>query len=62
MTITVVTATANHYWADGIVGVALLLLAAGSQWAVRRGFRLIRPVSVALPDVETPDPQLARSQ
>lgn len=62
MTITVVTATANHYWADGIVGVCLLLLAAGSQWAVRRGFQLIRPVSVALPDVETPDPELARSQ
>ncbi len=61
MTITVVTATANHYWADGIVGVCLLLLAAGSQWAVRRGFQLVRPVSVALPDA-TPDPELARSQ
>jgi hypothetical protein len=61
MTITVVTATANHYWADGIVGVCLLLLAAGSQWAVRRGFQLVRPVSVPLPDA-TPDPELARSQ
>lgn len=35
-TIFVVTATGNHYWSDGIVAVALLVLALLAQWTVRR--------------------------
>jgi hypothetical protein len=59
LTITVVLATANHYWADGIVGVALLLISAGIQTGARRGARWIRGTRVA--SVEVPEPELARS-
>ena len=59
MTITVVVATANHYWADGIVGVALLMLSAGIQALVRRAAALIRRTRV--PSAEVPAPELARS-
>ena len=38
-TIFVVTATGNHYWADGIVAVALLVGAMVTQWAVRALWR-----------------------
>jgi hypothetical protein len=58
LTITVVVATANHYWADGIVAVALLLLSAGIQALVRRGVRWVkgRPAVRSrgqLPEIET---------
>ncbi|MBS2538324.1 phosphatase PAP2 family protein [Catenulispora sp. NF23] len=59
LTITVVLVTANHYWADGIVGVALLLLSAGIQAGVRRGARWIRPGRVA--SAALTEPELARS-
>ena len=59
MTVTVVVATANHYWADGIVGVALLLLSAGIQAVVRRAAAWIR--SARVPSAEVPAPELARS-
>jgi len=59
LTITVVLATANHYWADGIVGVALLLISAGIQAGVRRGAGLIRAPRVA--SAEPTEPELARS-
>lgn len=32
----VVVATANHFWLDGVVAVAVLLLCASTQWAARR--------------------------
>ncbi|MFJ6216234.1 phosphatase PAP2 family protein [Streptomyces sp. NPDC092296] len=32
VTVSVVVVTANHFWADGIVAVALLLLAYAAQW------------------------------
>ncbi|MGA5703562.1 phosphatase PAP2 family protein [Peterkaempfera bronchialis] len=32
VTVAVVVVTANHFWADGIVAVALLLLAYAAQW------------------------------
>jgi PAP2 superfamily len=35
LTIFVVAATANHFWLDGIVAVALLILAIAVQWAGR---------------------------
>jgi hypothetical protein len=35
LTIFVVAATANHFWLDGIVAVALLVLAMAVQWAGR---------------------------
>jgi len=38
ITIFVVAATANHFWLDGIVAVALLALSMGAQWAARRAF------------------------
>jgi hypothetical protein len=40
MTVVVVTATANHWWLDGVVGVAMLVVAAAAdrsaRWALRR--------------------------
>ena len=59
MTVLVVVATANHYWADGIVGVALLLLSAGIQALVRRAAALLRRTPV--PSADVPAPELARS-
>jgi hypothetical protein len=38
LTIFVVAATANHFWLDGIVAVALLALAMAGQWATRRAY------------------------
>jgi hypothetical protein len=38
LTIFVVAATANHFWLDGIVAVALLALAMAGQWAARRAY------------------------
>jgi hypothetical protein len=55
LTITVVTATANHYWADGIVAVALLLLSEALQWLVRRVARLVRREPVPSDGVATPE-------
>ena len=57
LTITVVTATANHYWADGIVAVALLLLSAGLQWLARRVAERFRREPV--PSGDVPSPELA---
>jgi hypothetical protein len=59
LTITVVLATANHYWADGIVGVALLLISAGIQAGTRRGAGWIQSTRVA--SAEVTEPELARS-
>ncbi|OLE26420.1 MAG: hypothetical protein AUG49_08185 [Catenulispora sp. 13_1_20CM_3_70_7] len=59
MTIVVVLVTANHYWADGIVGIALLLLSAGIQALVRRAAAWIRGARV--PSADVPAPELARS-
>lgn len=52
ITIFVVVATANHFWLDGIVAVALLGLALAVQWVVRRvAVRLRRPVvPIAIPE------------
>ncbi|WP_371479336.1 phosphatase PAP2 family protein [Kitasatospora sp. NBC_00315] len=36
LTVWVVIVTANHFWADGLVGVFILALTLGAQWAVRR--------------------------
>jgi len=51
LTIFVVAATANHFWLDGIVAVALLALSLGAQWAGRRVLAAVRrpAASVALP-------------
>ena len=38
-TVFVVTATGNHYWADGIVAVALMIGAMGTQWTIRTLWR-----------------------
>jgi hypothetical protein len=55
LTITVVVATANHYWADGIVAVALILLSAGLQGAARRVARNFPRGAVASDGIETPE-------
>lgn len=51
LTIFVVVATANHFWLDGIVAVALLGLSLAVQWAVRGVVVRLRPpvVPVAIP-------------
>lgn len=38
-TVFVVVATGNHYWADGIVAIALLVTALSAQWGVRTLWR-----------------------
>jgi hypothetical protein len=61
LTIFVVAATANHFWLDGIVAVALLVLAIAVQWAGRAlatavaarlsaGMALPEPEAVAISD------------
>lgn len=60
LTIFVVAATANHFWLDGIVAIALLGLALAVQWAARRAFAALRrpvlPVAIPEPDaVGIPD-------
>jgi hypothetical protein len=60
LTIFVVAATANHFWLDGIVAVALLGFSLGVQWAARRAVAALRrpvvPVAVPQPDaVGIPD-------
>ena len=55
LTIFVVAATANHFWLDGIVAVALLALSLAAQWAGRRMLAAVRrpatPRVVLEPDV-----------
>ncbi len=45
LTVWVVVVTANHFWADGLVGVLILVSALAVQWAVRR-VRTTRPEAV----------------
>ena len=63
LTWTVVVATGNHYWADGIVAIAILAL---SFWTVRLGSYLWRPgVTVAGVETRRPrgrQPRLPRSR
>jgi hypothetical protein len=47
LTVLVVTATANHWWADGIVAAALVVVVAAAQWLYSR-----RPQWAATPSVE----------
>jgi PAP2 superfamily protein len=56
ITIFVVAATANHFWLDGIVAVALLALSMGAQWAARRAFAAWRLRHLAEPPV-LPEPE-----
>jgi hypothetical protein len=58
LTITVVVATANHYWADGIVAVTLILLSEALQWLVRRAADLLRRHPLPSGDVAA-TPELA---
>ncbi len=43
LTITVVVVTANHWWLDGVVAGALLVMSYGLDQLVRRGLALGRP-------------------
>ena len=62
MTTFVVVVTANHYWADGIVAVALLAPAELASWAITAGARRLRPAvrwparTVRSPDQDLPSP------
>jgi hypothetical protein len=42
LTIYAVTATANHWWLDGIVAVAILVVAAWSVWGMRTAWQALR--------------------
>jgi PAP2 superfamily len=60
LTIFVVAATANHFWLDGIVAVALLGFSLAVQWAAQRAVAALRrpvvPVAIPQPDaVGIPD-------
>jgi hypothetical protein len=56
ITIFVVAATANHFWLDGIVAVALLALSMGAQWAARQAFAAWRQRHRAEP-LALPEPE-----
>ena len=57
VTLTVVAATANHWWLDGVVAVAILALAALADDRVRRWYVARRAVEPAdLVPVPTPEP------
>ena len=50
LTVLVVTATANHWWADGIVAAALVAVVAGVQWLhARRPHRAESPAGDLVP-------------
>jgi hypothetical protein len=55
ITIFVVVATANHWWLDGLVAIALLLLSMGGQWLTRRWWQRRR---IARPGHESVEPAL----
>jgi hypothetical protein len=54
ITIFVVAATANHFWLDGIVAVALLGLSLGLQWAGKRAIAAMRRPGMSIP---APEPE-----
>ena len=56
LTWTVVIATGNHYWADGIVAIAILAL---SFWTVRLASYLWRPGVTVAPWTPAPAPRAA---
>jgi hypothetical protein len=57
LTVFVIAATANHFWLDGIVAVALL---AACVWAQRGAAAVrLRLRSRALPELESPEPSMA---
>ena len=55
ITIFVVAATANHFWLDGIVAIALLGLSLGAQWAGNRAIAAIRRPAPPMP---APEPEI----
>lgn len=56
----VVVATANHYWLDGIVAVAILAVALALQTAAPAAWRAVRASAVdQVPDDTAPEPALA---
>jgi hypothetical protein len=56
----VVVATANHYWFDGIVAVAILAVVLALQAAVPAAWRAVRSSAAdQLPDDAAPEPALA---
>lgn len=52
ITIFVVAATANHFWLDGIVAIALLALVMAGQWAARRAIAALRRPATTLATTE----------
>jgi hypothetical protein len=55
LTVLVVVGTANHFWADGIVAVALILVSVGLQNSVRWGSGLLKRGEVVYSDTESPE-------
>jgi len=51
----VVAATANHFWLDGVVAIALLVLSIAEQWAARRALAALRRPG---PSLEIPEPDV----
>jgi hypothetical protein len=58
LTMLVVVATANHWWADGIVAVAVLVLCAAAERAARSAFARIQPADRVEEVPEAEDPAL----
>jgi hypothetical protein len=55
MTVLVVVGTANHFWADGIVAVALILASVALQNTARWGSGLLKRGEVVYSDMESPE-------
>jgi hypothetical protein len=58
LTVLVVVATANHWWADGVVAVAVLALCAAAERAVRIAFTRTPPANRVEDAPEAEDPAL----
>lgn len=59
LTVFVVVATGNHWWLDGVVGVAVLVACAWARYGVARAWRASRSAWRAALDATTPDVTVA---
>ncbi len=56
LTVVAITATANHWWIDGIVAAAILFAAWGLDHAARAGWTRVRSSRCAPEPARSPEP------
>jgi hypothetical protein len=57
VTVFVVVSTGNHWWLDGIVGVAVLIACAWGRVGVVTAWRAVRPAATSTVSTEIPQPE-----